>query len=392
MKKLFKMMMCMAVAMMSLASCSDDGDGTPKLASPELVQHEQTSENPITLAFSWTAVENATSYVYELSAGDDGAKAVIASGTTSKTSVEIASGSDVTLAFGTKYTFTVKASSANVESDLVSAEVTTSDAPFKMEITNLSYRGATFNIVPTDKNAYYQAAQTEWSKYAAYESDQAFVEGYDFGYYQAKPPFYVPWYEKMKSSSQQGDYSWTTRILTPGQDYIFYTYGVKFQTDNTDEPVVLTTPLIKIKFTAPQWKATSNTTFDVTSVSQTVTDGKVVSTVKVTPSSDSEKYYVTFVEDDYVTSNYGGSDFSFLMGRMGDLEIMGKVKNYSWGTSSLLHTGEQTITNTAVASAGLGSEANLTPGKKYHVVVIGVSDDGLQTTNIKTLSLTAPAS
>lgn len=32
---------------------------------------------------------------------------------------------------------------------------------------------------------------------------------------------------------------------------------------------------------------------------------------------------------------------SLLMGRMGDLEKMGKVKNYNWATSNLLNTGEK---------------------------------------------------
>ena len=312
------------------------------------------------------------------------------SGTTDRTSVEIVASNTINLSFGTKYTFTLKATSTTTESDLVTADVTTSAAPFEMTITNLSYRGATFNIVPQDQNAYYQAAQTDWSKYASYESDQAFIEGYEFSYYQAMPPRYVPWYAKMESCCQKGNYSWTTRILSPGQEYIFYSYGVKFQTENEENPVLVNTPLVKIKFTAPEWKATSQTTFQISSVSQTLSDGKVVSSVKVTPSNNNEKYYVTFAEDDYVNSNYGGKDFSLLMGRMGDLEKMGKVKNYNWATSNLLNTGEKTISNTEVATAGLGLEKNISAGKKYHVIVIGVSDDGLQTTEISRLDLTAP--
>lgn len=48
---LIKMMMIMAVAMLTFASCSSDDDGEPCLTVPELVQHEQTAETPITLAF-----------------------------------------------------------------------------------------------------------------------------------------------------------------------------------------------------------------------------------------------------------------------------------------------------------------------------------------------------
>lgn len=219
---LIKMMMIMAVAMLTFASCSSDDDGEPRLTVPELVQHEQTAENPITLAFSWTQPEGATSFDYELSTMVNGAASVVTSGTTDKTNIEIVSSKALVLNFGTKYTFTLKAKSATAQSDPVFADVTTSEAPFKMEITNLSYRGATFNIVPTDKNAFYQAAQTNWSKYAEYDSDEAFIEGYEFSYYQVMPPRFVPWYEKMKSYCQKGDYSWTTRILSPGEDYIFY--------------------------------------------------------------------------------------------------------------------------------------------------------------------------
>ena len=131
---LIKMMMIMAVAMLTFASCSSDDDGEPRLTVPELVQHEQTAENPITLAFSWTQPEGATSFDYELSTMVNGAASVVTSGTTDKTNIEIVSSKALVLNFGTKYTFTLKAKSATAQSDPVSADVTTSEAPFKMEI------------------------------------------------------------------------------------------------------------------------------------------------------------------------------------------------------------------------------------------------------------------
>lgn len=160
------------------------------------------------------------------------------------------------------------------------------------------------------------------------------------------------------------------------------------QTDNQETPVLVSTPLVKTKFTAPEFKPTSNTTFDVTSVSQTIENGKVVSTIKVVPSSNNEKYLVAFAEDDYVNEKFNGSDFSMMMGRMGDMEIMGTVKNYNWGASGLLHSGEITIANNAT---GQSLDANINPGKKYHAIVLGVTDDGIQTTEIKRIDLTAPA-
>lgn len=99
-KKLFSMVLLLAVAMVSFVSCSNDDGGTPKLA-PSIVQSEQTSENPITLAFSWTDVE-ASSYTYELSTETDGQKTVVTSGTTDRTSVEIVASNTINLSFYTK--------------------------------------------------------------------------------------------------------------------------------------------------------------------------------------------------------------------------------------------------------------------------------------------------
>ena len=385
---LMKWMLLMSVILMGIVSCSDETE-KPTLATPQIVQHEQTDDNPIKLSFSWTEVKNATAYVYELSTNIDGVNTTIAKGETATTSVEITESKELLLSYDTKYTFSLIAKSPQLESKSVSAEVTTSPSPFKMEVTELSYRGATFNVTPTDPNMPYQTAQTEWDKYAKYESDSIFIANYEFSYYKAVPPPFVPWYVKMESACQKGNHSWKTRILSPGKTYIFYSYGCKFQyIENPKNPVALSTPFVKVKFTTPEWKATSKMTFNVTSVSQTLKDGKVVSVVKVVPSSNTEKYFVTFVEDEYVEKNYGGKDFELLMGRMGDAEKMGVVRNYNWGASKLLRSGEQTISN---AETGISVDQNITAGKKYHVIVIGMSDDGLQTTEIKRLDLTAPS-
>ena len=387
-KELMKVLMFAAAMVVTFASCEDDEKPISKLPTPEIVQHEQTSENPISLAFSWNAVDGAEYYEYELYTGTDADTTVILSGTTTQTSLSVVSSKDTLLSFDTHYTFAMRALKVGRESDIVRAEVTTSAAPFKMTITDLSYRGATFTVVPSDPNMLYQTAQTDWEKYAQYDTDQAFIEGYEFGYYQSMPPFFVPWYAKMESYCQKGEYSWTTRILSPGKSYIFYSYGITMQTDNQETPVLVSTPLVKTKFTAPEFKPTSNTTFDVTSVNQTIENGKVVSTIKVVPSSNNEKYLVAFAEDDYVNEKFDGSDFSMMMGRMGDMEIMGTVKNYNWGASGLLHSGEITIANNAT---GQSLDANINPGKKYHAIVLGVTDDGIQTTEIKRIDLTAPA-
>lgn len=387
-KNLMKWMILMSIVLMGVVSCSKETE-MPILASPKIVQHEQTDENPIKLSFSWIEVQKATSYVYELSTEIDGEKSTVAKGETQKTSVEIVENKNLFLSFDTKYTFSLSAKSPQLESKTVSVVVTTSASPFKLEVTELSYRGATFKVTPSDLNMPYQTAQTEWDKYARFESDADFIAKYDFEFYKVIPPVYVPWYIKMESACQKGNHSWKTRILSPGKTYILYSYGCKFQyKENPNTPVFLSTPLIKMKITTPQWKPTSNMTFNVTSISQNIKEGKVVSTVKIVPSSNTEKYFVTFVEDEYVEKNYAGSDFNLLMGRMGDAEKMGIVRNYDWGSSNLLHTGEQIISN---AETGISTDQNIYAGKKYHVVVIGMSEDGLQTTEIKRLNLTAPS-
>lgn len=376
----------MLALIVSLASCSKD-DEEPKLAAPAIVQKEAVSENPLTLAFSWEKVEGATSYSYSLvelnAAGEEVSE--IVSKTTTDLSVQVADTKDTPLYFGTQYCFKVKAISSTLTSEATTANVTTPAAPFELTITDLTYRGATFSCVPTDKSGMYEVAQISLDKYTPYESDSAFIEDYDFGYYKAvkasMPWIPVSWYEIMadKDYHSVGDYSWKTRILEPEHEYIMYAYGFKIDNTDAEHPVKLTTPLVKKRFTTPAWKATSATTFTVALESEIVADGKVTSTVKVTPSSNAERYFVAFCSDSKLQSNYNGSAFTFMLGRMGDCEKLGQVKDYDWSTCSLLHTGTQTISNT---ETGLSTDKDITPGQKYYVIVCGISDDGQVTTEI----------
>lgn len=69
---------------------------------------------------------------------------------------------------------------------------------------------------------------------------------------------------------------------------MLYAYGVEFDSSNEEEPVRVTTPLYIKNFTTPEWKATSNCTFDVEVTGQElveVTDsetGEPFNTVNVT--------------------------------------------------------------------------------------------------------------
>ena len=113
---------------------------------------------------------------------------------------------------------------------------------------------------------------------------------------------WVKWYQWMEEASKTGNSVYDTRILNPGVDYMLYAYGVEFDSSNEEEPVRVTTPLYIKNFTTPEWKATSNCTFDVEVTGQElveVTDSEtgepfntVNVTVEVTPSDDTEHYYV----------------------------------------------------------------------------------------------------
>lgn len=389
-KSIFNVSMMLMVPAMAFVSCSDDDDDVVKMQAPEIVQSEQISDNPITLAFSWTASEGATSYSYELTTGEGESVTTVANGSVVTTSIEFVSNDNFELAFDTEYTFSLTALNDTETSAPVSAKVKTGSGPFEMTITNLSYRGATFTVKPADKNILFQTAQISYSRFSEYPTIAEFLEGYEYSYYKMMAQYSnIPWYGYMEMGCNKGDWSWTTRSLTPGAEQIFYCYGVRFNYEtNPNDPVSVITPFMKTVYTVPQWEATSKTTFNITEVEQSVGDnGKVVCTVKVTPSDNNEMYLVTFVEDDYLNQRYGGSDFNLMMGRMGDLELMNIVKDYDWASAGVLLKGEQTIKNNETS---IKNDASITPGKKYHVVVAGVSADGLQTTEIATLNMTAP--
>ena len=110
---LMKWMLLMSVILMGIVSCSDETE-KPTLATPQIVQHEQTDDNPIKLSFSWTEVKNATAYVYELSTNIDGVNTTIAKGETATTSVEITESKELLLSYDTKYTFSLIAKSPHL--------------------------------------------------------------------------------------------------------------------------------------------------------------------------------------------------------------------------------------------------------------------------------------
>lgn len=248
-----------------LASCDDSSDEGGTVTTPKIIQSEEILDNPITLAFSWEAVENAVEYTYQLEAVKEPENEVIVTGKTKSLNVEIASTKEAELFYSSEYLFTLKAvsSDASVVSEPAEARVTTSSGPIALSIENLTYRSALMKAVPEDKDMYYQLAQIPVETYTAYDSDMEFIEGYDFGYYKtvgSSMPW-IPWYAFMQEGSDKGDTEYETRMLKPNQNYLMYAYGVEFDMQNDDDPVKIVTPMIKYFFTTPEWKATSNGTF-----------------------------------------------------------------------------------------------------------------------------------
>ena len=80
-KNLYSIFLMMTAIVLSLASCSDDEVAKTPLSPTSISEGAKTVS---TLAFSWTPVEGATQYAYELK---DEAEDVVLGGTTNTTSI-----------------------------------------------------------------------------------------------------------------------------------------------------------------------------------------------------------------------------------------------------------------------------------------------------------------
>lgn len=387
-KDLFKLSLgTIFFIMLSLISCSKSSDnGMASLSSPKIIQKEEILDNPITLAFSWEAVSNATEYRYQLETVKATGNEVIASGSTNALSIEIASTAKAELLYSTEYAFILRAVSSDSKvSEPTEVRVTTSGGAIALSVENLTYRSALLKGAPVDKNMLYQFAQVPVEKYKEYESDKAFIEGYDYGYYKAMSAQmpYVPWYGFMEEGSKKGNYEYNTRILKPRHDYILYAYGVEFDKTNTDNPVKVVTPMIKYFFTTPEWKATSTCTFTASVEGQEIVDtdnGPVVNIkVKVTPSDAKEKYYVAFVTKKMLAEKYDNDIYSYAFDAVYSEEIYSSV---DWATTNILNSGEKVV-------ASMDNAWGIYTSTDYRILVFGVDNNGLVTTDITSIDCTS---
>lgn len=385
-KKLRLGWLAIFLAVLPIASCDDSSEDVPtSIEAPKIIQYEEIIDNPITLAFSWEAVEHAVKYTYQLEETNEEGDKVVASGSTEDLSVEIASTEDKELFYSREYVFTLKAVSADEEivSEPTKVNVITSGGAIVLSIDNLTYRSALLKGVPADKNMLYQFAQIPVEKYTAYDSDMAFIEGYDYGYYKKLGSIYgIPWYAYMKESSKKGKYEYETRMLKPNKDYILYAYGVEFDMENPSDPVKVVTPMVKHFFTTPEWKATSTTTFELDIESQELigsgADAIVNVNLKVTPSNEQERYYIAFAEKNMFNNKYNMYDFAFDI--IYSEEIYGGVKD--WSTAEILFAGEKVL-------ASKDNEWGIYPGTEYKAMVFGVDENGLVTTAIASKDFTS---
>lgn len=379
----------MFCAVLGLMSCSDSSseEGVQSLAAPKIIQNEEILDNPITLAFSWEAVDNAAEYAYELSQVKEAGNEVVATGKTKELSVEIASSDVAELLYSTEYMFVLKAVSADgsLVSEAAEASVKTGDGPIALSVEDLTYRSAVLKGVPADKEMLYQFAQVPVEKFAPYDSDMAFIEGYDYGYYKAMAAAmpWIPWYGFMQEGSQKGDHVYNTKILKPGKDYVLYAYGVEFNMDDSSNPVKVTTPMVKHFFTTPEWKATSECTFTLSVEGQELLateygDDIVNIKVKVIPSDPKERYYVAFAKKDQLAGTYDNDIYDFAFDMIYSEETYGVD---DWSTSDMLSSGEQVISS---KDFGWG----LYPASDYKIMVFGVNGDGLVTTSIVSVDCT----
>lgn len=369
-------------ALFALASCDDSSEEGGPVTTPKIIQSEEIFDNPLTLAFSWEAADNAAEYTYQLEAVKESEKEIIVTGKTSDLSVKISTTKEAELYYSTEYLFTLKAvsSDASSVSEAIEARVITSTGPIALTIENLTYRSALMKAVPEDRNMYYQFAQIPLEKYTAYDSDMEFIEGYDYGYYKklSSTMPWIPWYGFMQEYSKKGNYEYETRMLKPNQNYIFYAYGVEFDTDNAADPVKVVTPMIKYIFTTPEWKATSDCTFALSVEGQELVgegENEIANVrLKVTPSNVKERYYIAFMETSMIADNYTMYDFAFDL--LYSEELYGTVED--WATTDMLSSGTKVL-NSMDFSWGLY------PGTDYKIMVFGVDERGLVTTEIASM-------
>lgn len=377
-----------ACALWTFASCNNDDPidvpppdpiATP-LEKPTITAAAEKGSNPIVLEFAWSAVENAAGYEYLLRTIGDAQKEV-ASGTADATTLEIAASNLAPIASDTQYEFSVRALPADAKthsaSEYAAAKVTTSTSAFRLSVSNVTYRSADMFCEPADEEMKYFLTQLERVKYDQYESDEQLYEEYEKGYFKAAAQGVgAPWYMFMEATSVHGTYGYHTGILAPETDYLLYAYGIKANVEKFD--IELVTPIVKMPFRTPAWKATVDCSFGIEPKSMTQTH----ISFQVEPSVNNVTYTFGMIPVATVKKDYDNDLNAVARMMLYQSEALGGVH---WDDPDALLQGNLLI------SYGPDELSGVQWGEPYYALAFGVDTEGLQTTEITAYEFVAPA-
>lgn len=379
----FTLLIFMAIVGL-MPSCNENSPGNEEiLPTPKIIQGEEISDNPLSLNFSWEAVENARKYNYQLV---DARENIIAQGSTGDLNIEFVHEENASLRYGVQYTFSLQALPAANNwkaSEFAETKVTTSNSELDLSLEAVNYRTIRFRVIPKDKSMYYDLGSTNLARYTKHSSDMDFIKDMGFGYFQKLASITgVPWAEVMKQGMHQGKYEdGENRRLRPGSEFVAFAYGVRFKEDvNAEDPVEVITPLVIKSVKSPEWEATNNATFEIGEFKASRgEDGKLSLTVEIIPSDTETRYFVIFYEEESLLSYESVLDMacSIIESIEDRYKIMNNGEELNWARTDWLYDGKQTASTTP-----LWGTWNINYGQPFGVLVFGVDKDGLVTTNI----------
>lgn len=381
---LLKTTVLCAGVLLSAAACGDDpGDFPPPvtLATPAVTRAAEKSANPFVLEFAWSEVENASGYEYKLQAGTETGATLVVSGTIQAAEIEIAASGSITILPETSYTFSVRALSGDatrfLDSGYDSQTVGTSPSDFRLTISDLTYRSADMLCVPADPKMRYFFAQIILERYQEYPNDNDFFENFEKDYYKVvAQQMGAPWYMYMESKATKGESGYYTGALIPETDYFIYAYGIKAMVEEFD--IAMITPIVKLPFRTPAWKATIDCTFDITPIE--VSSSRIA--LDVEPAKKDVSYYFALIPASSAEQEYD-NDMAAVTRNI--LYLQDAINKVNWADTDLLLTGDITF------SLDAGQVATLDPGVKYLALAFGVDKRGLQTTELSMIEFYTPA-
>lgn len=272
------------------------GDATRWLDSDPVTKSYQTalkldtpqpSVTEVTLgkaSLSWEAVESAEGYAYKVLAEDG--ETVITIGSTQQTQVTI----DHLMANST-YTFMINAV-ANADSAISETgevEFTTDNMTFDIEISEITYNRARFEVTPsTDKYSYFSGILTDSSVASLSDAE------------------IVAWLEEQKNNNDAilgRDVVYGKEVtryvigLAPESEYFIVAFGYDY--DETTQTGYATTPVTKASFTTAEEPEASSKytawlgTWQVTSTSSQVTGQKLSFNIEISKKAVNSTYYIT---------------------------------------------------------------------------------------------------